>query len=232
MDRITYRGWPNHTIQWVVMMVLGLTVGCSSPKSATSPPAPSPSVTLVPTTSPGVPTTAVTQQPTPPNLQSTAVPAPTAVATAPSQSAEPSPALPSDPTLINRLRRDLSRKVVIAKQDTGKTHLSSLLLSQQAEKLVKGQFSNDLKRLARDFPSETDEYRLEIRKADNAQAVIVAVAKQPGYASYTGAVYALEGKIPVTGICKTNVPSQMPPPAPKLVHSVLMCAAGSSSVNE
>jgi hypothetical protein len=151
----------------------------------------------------------------------------------PSAAALPSPATSKspDPTLFRKIKNDLSEKVAIAKQDTGKTYLSSLLLSQQAEKLVRGQFSSDIKRLSPDFPTETDEYRLEIRQANPSQAVIVAVAKRPGYASYTGAVYAMEGKIPLTGICKTNVPSQTPPQAPQRIQSTLMCPSGSSAVN-
>jgi Type IV pilin-like G and H, putative len=121
--------------------------------------------------------------------------------------------------------------VAIAKQDTGRTYLGILLLSQQAEKLVKGKFTSDLKQLASDTPIDTEEYRLEVREADTAKAVMVAIAKKPGFASYTGAVYAVEGNIPVTGMCRTNVPSQVPPTAPKFTYSTILCAQGSSKVN-
>jgi Type IV pilin-like G and H, putative len=145
----------------------------------------------------------------------------------PSSSAEPN----LDPNLINDLRKKLSNKVAIAKQDTGRTYLGILLLSQQAEKLVKGKFTGDLKQLASDTPIDTEEYRLEVRQADTVKAVMVAIAKKPGFASYTGAVYAVEGNIPVTGMCRTNVPSQMPPAEPKFTYSTLICAEGSSKVN-
>ncbi len=135
------------------------------------------------------------------------------------------------PSLLKKIKQDLSLKVVIAKQDTGKTSLSNILLSEQAEKLVKGRFNPDLKRLSADIPLETDEYRMEVRQADEQKAIIVAIAKQSGFASYTGAVYAREGKIPVTGICKTNVPSQTPPQPPQIVKAGLMCESGSSTVN-
>jgi hypothetical protein len=72
---------------------------------------------------------------------------------------------------------------------------------------------------------------MEVRQADKQKAIIVAIAKQPGFASYTGAVYAREGKIPATGICKTNVPSQTPPQPPKIVKAGLICESGSSTVN-
>ncbi len=145
----------------------------------------------------------------------------------PSATAEPN----LDPNLINDLRKKLSDKVAIAKQDTGRTYLGILLLSQQAEKLVKGKFTSDLKQLASDTPIDTEEYRLEVRQADTAKAIMVAIAKQPGFASYTGAVYAVEGSIPVTGMCRTNVPSQTPPAAPKFTYSTFICSEGSSRVN-
>jgi Type IV pilin-like G and H, putative len=140
---------------------------------------------------------------------------------------EPTPA----PSLLKKIKQDLSLKVAIAKQDTGKTSLSNILLSQQAEKLVKGRFTADLKRLSADIPLETDEYHIEVRQADETKAIIVAIAKHPGFASYTGAVYAMEGKIPATSICKTNVPSQTPPPPPKMVSAGLICESGASTVN-
>jgi hypothetical protein len=232
MDPMAYRRWLNPTAWLALSMALGMMVGCSAKQDAALAPSPNASVLPVPVPSPEVPTASTTQPPTPLAPQPAVAPSSTTVATTPAKTAAASSVPPKDPTLMHQLRKDLSRKVAIAKQDTGKTYLSSLLLSQQAEKLVKGQFSSDLKQLSRDFPSETDEYRLEIRQASGSQAVMVAVAKQTGYASYTGAVYAQEGKIPTTGICKTNVPSQTPPPAPKLVHSVFMCATGSSAVNE
>jgi Type IV pilin-like G and H, putative len=141
------------------------------------------------------------------------------------------PATTQSPSLLRKLKQDLSVKVAIAKQDTGKTALSNLLMSQQAEKLVKGRFTSDLKRLAADIPLETDEYHIEVRHADDKKAVISAIAKQPGFASYTGAVYAVDGKIPTTSICKTNVPSQTPPPPPKIISTGLICEGGSSTVN-
>jgi Type IV pilin-like G and H, putative len=163
-----------------------------------------------------------------PTASAIATPAPSALASStPASTVDPA----IDPNLLNKIRKKLSDKVAIAKQDTGKTYLSTLLLAQQAQKLVKGKFSSDLKLLASDIPIETEEYRLEVRQADSATAIMVAVAKKPGFASYIGAVYAVEGSLPVSGMCKTNLPSQTPPEVPKFSYSTILCADGSSAVN-
>jgi hypothetical protein len=193
---------------------VGLWIGGCSTHSVTAP-------SLTPSNSP------LAQSPVPetnPTTPSGTTPSPSGL---PSSTASPT----VDPNLINKITQKLSDKVAIAKQDTGKTYLSTLLLSQQAQKLVKGKFSTDLKLLASDIPIETEEYRLEVRQADVSTAVMVAVAKKPGFASYIGAVYAVEGSLPVSGMCKTNVPSQTPPEAPKYSYSTILCATGSSAVN-
>lgn len=183
----------------------------------------------------GCSTHSVTAPSTSPLAQSPVpeTPNPNPSGTTPSPSGLPSStASPiADPNLINKITQKLSDKVAIAKQDTGKTYLSTLLLSQQAQKLVKGKFSTDLKLLATDIPIETEEYRLEVRQADVSTAVMVAIAKKPGFASYIGAVYAVEGSLPLSGMCRTNVPSQTPPEVPKYSYSTILCATGSSAVN-
>jgi Type IV pilin-like G and H, putative len=201
----------------IVSMAIG---GCMSQRSAPveAPPSPSASLQQPILLSPSVPSLS---------------PAPKAAQPDGLRPAEPKSASETTPapSLLKKIKQDLSLKVALAKQDTGKTALSNLLRSQQAEKLVKGRFTADLKRISEDIPLETDEYRLEVRQADEAKAIVVAIAKQPGFASYTGAVYAREGKIPVTSICKTNVPSQTPPQPPKIVEAGLMCESGSSTAN-
>ena len=141
----------------------------------------------------------------------------------------PSSQAQKSPSILGKIRQDITSKVVIAKQDSGKTFLSNVLVSQQAEKLVKGRFNPDLKRLSDDTPLENDEYRLEVRQADASQAIIVAIAKQPGFASYTGIVRAIPDEIPAVGICKTNIPSQSPPSPPKPVKQGFICGAGAST---
>lgn len=202
--------------------IVGITMGgCWGQKSPSVSTSPSPSVSI-----PQQPASASPSEPTltpvpKAEAESTETTHPGATAS------EPTPA----PSLLKKIKQDLSLKVAIAKQDTGKTSLSNILLSQQAEKLVKGRFTADLKRLSADIPLETDEYRIEVRQADETKAIVVAIAKHPGFASYTGAVYAMEGKIPATSICKTNVPSQTPPQPPKMVSAGLICEAGASTVN-
>jgi hypothetical protein len=183
-----------------------------------------PSPTPTPSASPLTQTSAPPQSLSSPTASVDAVPSPSGLA-----SPEASSTL--DPSLLNKISKNLSDKVAIAKQDTGKTYLSSLLMSQQAQRIVKGKFTSDLKVLASDVPTETEEYRLEVREADDTKAVIVALAKRPGFASYTGVVYAVEGSLPVSGMCKTNVPSKTPPEAPKFSYSTILCADGSTAVN-
>lgn len=202
----------------IVSMAIG---GCMGQRSAPveAPPSPSASLKQQPTlVSPSVPSLSPAPKADLPDIGR-----PRVATSAP----EPTPA----PSLLKKIKQDLSLKVALAKQDTGKTALSNLLRSQQAEKLVKGRFTTDLRRISEDIPLETDEYRLEVRQADEAKAIVVAIAKQPGFASYTGAVYATEGKIPVTSICKTNVPSQTPPQPPKIVKAGLICESGASTAN-
>jgi hypothetical protein len=183
-----------------------------------------------PTSTPSTPSMAQSSTSETSNPTASAIATPGA---SPLTSSTSSPALDPtlDPNLLSKIRKNLSDKVAIAKQDTGKTYLSTLLLAQQAQKLVKGKFSSDLKLLASDIPLETEEYRLEVRQADSATAVMVAVAKKPGFASYIGAVYAVEGSLPVSGMCRTNVPSKTPPEVPKFSYSTILCADGSSAVN-
>ncbi len=204
----------SHSVRLGVGLVGVLTVSCST--HTVSVPTPSPSIPVQAKT----PTLDKPKQP----VEKTPLPS---VSGSSSSAVVPD----QDSEILAKIQKKISQKVAIAKQDTGKTYLSSLLLSQQAEKLVKGKFTSDLKRLAADLPIETEEYRLELRQADASKAVMVALAKRPGFASYTGAVYAVEGGIPVTGICKTNVPSKSPPQAPKLAYSTVMCAPGSSAAN-
>ena len=192
-----------------------------------------------PLTSPASPSPVVSKRPAPPPDQATAVATPDnsnaprqppGLAESVSDAADSETSGASGNVLLSKIQKDIAAKVTVAKQDTGKTYLSTLLLSQQAEKLVRGRFTSDLKRLAPELQPETDEYRLEIQRADQSQTVMVAIARQPGFASYTGVAYAVEAGIPVTGICKTNEPSQVPPSTPKLVNAGILCPSGSAAV--
>jgi hypothetical protein len=171
------------------------------------------------------------QSPSKPSVQphpsKTPLSSPTAV---PSASAGASPLDATALKLSNKISKAVTQKGNIALQDTGKTFLSNLLLSQQAEHLTKGRFTDDLKRLAPDVPTDNEDYHLEVKQATESQAVLVAIAKKPGLNSYTGIAYTVPGKLPITAMCRTNIPSQTPPQTPKFVQSMVMCPSGSSAI--
>jgi|GEM_PF-3004758 len=147
----------------------------------------------------------------------------------------PSPAVKlstSDQKLISKVQKEVQEKGAIAKQDAGQTYLGNVLRSQQAAKLVDGRFTSDLQALQTDLPAKISDYQLQVLEATEQKAVVVAIAKQTGIPSYTGAVYAQEASIPVSTICKSNEPTQAPPPAPKLVGSKIVCAQGSTAIAE
>ncbi|NJK30551.1 MAG: hypothetical protein HC940_10580 [Acaryochloris sp. SU_5_25] len=164
--------------------------------------------------------------------------APTESKTNHSQPTKASPTPPSEDQhpitekeLIARVHQDVKKKGTIAKQDSGQTYLGEILRSQQAIKLVNGRFTANLNELAiDDLPENTRDYRLQVLEANEEKAIVVAIAKQPGIFSYTGAVYAQEASIPVSTICKSNQPSKTPPKQPKLVGSTIVCAPGSTAI--
>jgi hypothetical protein len=204
-------------------MMGAIAVGCSQPSTTSVSPTPSSSVAIDSSgQSPSKPSVQ-------PHLSEKSLSSPTAT---PSESAS-AKASPLDATalkLSNKISRAVTQKGNIALQDTGKTFLSNLLLSQQAEHLTKGRFTDDLKRLAPDVPTDNEDYHLEVKQASESQAVLVAIAKKPGLNSYTGIVYTAPGKLPTTAMCRTNIPSQTPPQTPKFVQSMVMCPSGSSAI--
>ncbi|NJM65104.1 MAG: hypothetical protein HC851_05260 [Acaryochloris sp. RU_4_1] len=165
-------------------------------------------------------------------------PAPTKPTTQRSQKAPPVAISPTkgqhsatDKELIAKVHQDVKKKGTIAKQDSGQTYLGEILRSQQAIKLVNGRFTTNLNELAIDnLPDNTRDYRLQVLEANEEKAIVVAIAKQPGIFSYTGAVYAQEASIPLSTICKSNQPSKAPPKQPKLVGSTIVCAPGSTAI--
>lgn len=196
-----------------------IAAGCS-PRSA-------PSVSPTPSSSVAIGSSG--QSPSTPSVQPhpSEAPSPTAK---PSVSVGASPLDATNLRISDKISKDVTQKGNIALQDTGKTFLSNLLLSQQAEHLTKGRFTDDLKRLAPDVPTDNEDYHLEIKQANTSQAVMVAIAKKPGFNSYTGMVYTIPGKLATTVMCRTNIPSQTPPQTPKFVQSMAMCPSGSSAI--
>jgi Type IV pilin-like G and H, putative len=177
---------------------------------------------------------------------STSAPAPTALASptipgsipggspVPPTDVTGSPALtPEDQAIAQKMEKEVQEKVErLAIQPAGKTFLSNILISQQTEKIINGKFANDLKQLAAEMPTETSEYQLQVVEADTQKSIVTAKAKTPGLPSYTGAVFALEAKIPVTGICKTKLPSEIPPSPPTLVGETVKCGGDSVSAEQ
>jgi Type IV pilin-like G and H, putative len=202
-------------------MIGAIAVGCSQPSTTSVSPTPSSPVAIG---SSGQSPSTLSVQPHPSEKP---LSSPTAT---PSASAEASPLDANALKLSNKISKAVTQKGNIALQDTGKTFLSNLLLSQQAEHLTKGRFTGDLKRLAPDVPTDNEDYHLEVKQANESQAVLVAIAKKPGLNSYTGIVYTAPGKLPTTAMCRTNIPSQTPPQTPKFVQSMVMCPSGSSAI--
>lgn len=198
-----------------------IAVGCSQPSTTSVSPTPASSVAIG---SSG-------QSPSTPSVQPHPSEKPLSSPTAtPSASAKASPLDATALKLSNKISKAVTQKGNIALQDTGKTFLSNLLLSQQAEHLTKGRFTDDLKRLAPDVPTDNEDYHLAVKQATESQAVLVAIAKKPGLNSYTGIAYTAPGKLPTTAMCRTNIPSQTPPQTPKFVQSMVMCPSGSSAI--
>jgi hypothetical protein len=209
-----------------------LSAGCeqktaSSPSSLATSPQPTISASAPVPTALASPTDPQQLSTIPGNTVPSDSPVPTADATG-------SPALnPEDQAIAQKMEKEVQEKVDrLAIQPAGKTFLSNVLISQQTEKIINGKFANDLQKLAADTPTETSEYQLQVVEADTSKSIVTAKAKTPGLPSYTGAVFALEAKIPVTGICKTKLPSTTPPSPPTLVGETVKCGGDSVSAEQ
>jgi hypothetical protein len=222
------------------LVLLGATLGClswlsagceqktaSSPSSLSTPSQP-PASAIASAPTLASPTASTQQNAT---LPGSTVPSDSPVATT---DAIGSSALnPEDQAIAQKMEKEVQEKVDrLAIQPVGKTFLSNILISQQTEKIINGKFANDLQKLAADTPTETSEYQLQVVAADTQKSIVTAKAKTLGLPSYTGAVFALEAKIPVTGICKTKLPSTTPPSPPTLVGETVKCDGDSVSAEQ
>ncbi|MGB7412835.1 MAG: type IV pilin-like G/H family protein [Thermosynechococcaceae cyanobacterium] len=135
----------------------------------------------------------------------------------------------NDQQIVSEAAQTTEKKGGIARQDVGKTYLSNILVQQQTERFVGGTFVPNLSSLSDKIPAEIAEYQFKILKADKNQAVVAAIAKVPGLNSYIGAAYNVEGSTPITSMCKSNLPAQAAPAAPKLVGGTIVCAPGSTA---
>ncbi|WP_299411682.1 type IV pilin-like G/H family protein [Acaryochloris sp. IP29b_bin.148] len=221
--------------RYVACLAASLLISCSGSEPQSQ--SPSPNLNSPTPQSSNRPQSNASPQPSP-TAKSTAKP----TATKPAASPQPNPvttkpAAPppvelskSEKQLVSKVQKEVEKKGAIAKQDVGKTYLANALRSQQATQLVNGQFTSSLEALQIDLPDTTSEYQLKVLEANAEKAVVVAIAKQSGIFSYTGAVYAQEASIPISTICKSNEPTQTPPSAPKLKGTTIVCAQGSTAV--
>lgn len=194
--------------------------GCnwfSRPQSPSTPAAnPTTNPTASPTASPkpnGSPTPG--QTPTP---DGTPTPSPT-----PSPGAAATPVV--DPE-VAKLQTEVEKDTKIAKQNPGLVSLKRYLEAERAQRLVSSQFSGDLKAVEPNLPTETEDYRFVVQEANPQRVVIAAIAKRPNIPSFTGAAYAVEAKVPISGACGTPSGSQTPPSPPVLNNQTLSCSGG------
>ncbi len=222
---------------WASMIVSGLLISCSgsAPKSET------------PTTPADVPASQSSDRPKSSQTEPSASPQPSAapkVTKSPSSQDQtaPKPSVPLSPApkielsdsekkLVSKVQKEVKQKGAIAKQDSGQTYLDDILQSQQANQLVNGRFTSNLGELKTSLPDSSDEHQLKVLEASEDKAIVVAIAKQDGIFSYTGAVYAQDVSLPVSTICKSNEPTKTPPSAPALKGATIICAPGSTVVD-
>jgi hypothetical protein len=122
-----------------------------------------------------------------------------------------------------------------ARQAEAKYYLGLGLGGQKTFYSKNQKFSSKLSDLNSDIPSETLNYRYEI-KAGDTKAIIKATALKDEINSFTGAIFVIstksggkDKKITITEICESNKPSKLAPDSPQLVNSKIVCANGSTS---
>lgn len=117
-------------------------------------------------------------------------------------------------------------------------YITILNQAQQAYYLEKGKFATNIEELGIGTNLETELYRYQIvpvrdgfaRQRHHTDGVtITAQPKEDGLPSYIGAVFAIDNKKIVTGICESAQPTQSPPPMPNLSlgsASTILCPVG------
>ncbi len=151
----------------------------------------------------------------------------------PPQSPKRSAPTPPVPQVESEVERSLqAQNLKVARQSPATTYLNIILESQQAQHLVSGSFKPSLDDLHLDAFADSAEYRVAVVTANAEQAIITATPTQDGFPSYVGAVYAREASLPLAGICRSNLPSQTAPQAPRLLYGQLQCAPGSTPAED
>jgi hypothetical protein len=154
---------------------------------------------------------------------------PTPGTSTPSPNATPSPGAAATPPVdpeVAKLQTEVEKDTKIAKQNPGLVSLKRYLEAERAQRLIRSQFSGDLKAIEPNLPTETEDYRFVVQEANRQRVVIAAIAKRPTIPSFTGAAYAVEAKVPISGACGTPSGSQTPPSPPTLNNQTLSCSGG------
>lgn len=137
---------------------------------------------------------------------------------------DPSPKLSTEEEkVVSQITKEVKTKGDFETQNSGMTTVNRVLIAQQAMWLISGSFSPDFKALEPNLPMETDEYRFDISRGDQSEAVVVAIAKSDKLPSFTGKAVAIPTKTPKIGLCQTKLPSQTPPMPPKIDQSQVIC---------
>ncbi|MCL1463598.1 type IV pilin-like G/H family protein [Argonema galeatum] len=123
--------------------------------------------------------------------------------------------------------------IIRAKQDEGKSTISSLNRAQQAYYLENSRFASNFGQLGLGISAETGNYSYKVAVVNPRSARSTASAKDTRIRSYTGAVFAIgsgNNTTTIAGICQSNRASRTPPPMPRLVRNNIQCPAGSTKL--
>lgn len=123
--------------------------------------------------------------------------------------------------------------IIRAKQDEGKSTISSLNRAQQAYYLENNRFTGNFGQLGVGISPETGNYSYKIAVVNPRSARATASAKDSRIRSYTGAVFVIgsgNNATTITGICESNSASRTPPAMPRLVRNNIQCPAGSRKI--
>lgn len=145
-------------------------------------------------------------------------------------------ALPPNIRLFKLSKKEAERQANLARQSEGKMIVGSILRTQQAYFLERGQFSAKLEELNLSaLPKKNYSYRIEV--IDPKKIVQnTATATKDGLISYTGLVYTdltASSKTPLTSIllCQSNQPTRDAPGKPQIKGKTVRCPIGYSPLN-
>jgi len=123
--------------------------------------------------------------------------------------------------------------IIRAKQDEGKSTISSLNKAQQAYYLENSRFASNFGQLGVGISAETGNYSYKVAVVNTRSARSTASGKDTRIRSYTGAVFVIgsgNNATTIAGICESNRASRTPPLMPRLVRNNIQCPAGSTKL--